>query len=143
MQGMDRARQTIQFRYKMVQKDPPAGTEIRNQNDEESVQLYQSAQQMNRFGRSLLFYASEHEDRFPQSLEEIKKYADSEEHYRWIMENVTYLGAGLTTARPSSRPVAYDKTLLAKGKGTNVVFLDTHIELASPEKLVKLGLPVK
>jgi hypothetical protein len=143
MQGMDRARQTLQFRYKMVQKDPPAGSEAQSQNDVESVQIYQSAQQMNRFGRSLLFYASEHDDRFPPSLEEIKKYADNEEHYRWIMENVTYLGAGLTTAQPSSRPAAYDKTLLAKGKGTNVVFPDSRIELVEPEKLMRLGLPVK
>jgi hypothetical protein len=143
MCGMDRTKQTVQFRYKMVQKDPPAGIEAEKQNDEESVQLYRSAEWMNRLGRSLLFYASEHDDRLPQSLEEIKKYADNEEHYRWIMENVKYLGAGLTCAQSPSLAIAYDKTLLAKGKGTHVVFLDSHIELVEPERLTKLGLLAK
>jgi hypothetical protein len=143
MQGMDRAQQTVQFHFKMVQKDVPAGIKAEKQTDGESLQLYQSGQSMNRLGRSLLFYASEHDDRLPQSLEEIRKYADNDEHYQWIMENVEYLGAGVTCAQSPSLPIAYDKTLLANGKGTHVLFLDTHIEFVEPERLVKLGLPRK
>jgi prepilin-type processing-associated H-X9-DG protein len=88
----------------------------------------------------MLLYASEHEDRLPQSMEEIRTYADSEEQHQWFLENVEYLGAGATVAQAPSVVVAYDKTLLATGKGTIVLFLDTHIEYVEPERFAKYGL---
>jgi hypothetical protein len=88
----------------------------------------------------MLLYASEHEDRLPQSMEEIRTHADSEEQYRWFLENVEYVGAGLTVAQPPTMVVAYDKTLLATGKGTVALFLDTHIEFVEPERFAKYGL---
>jgi hypothetical protein len=88
----------------------------------------------------MLLYASEHEDRLPQSLEEIRPHADSEEQYRWFLENVEYVGEGLTVAEVPSLLIAYDRTLLAKGKGTNALFLDTHIEFIEPDRFARYGL---
>ncbi len=141
MRGVDRARQTVEFRYRMVLEDAPAGTEGEGQADAESLQLARSGEWMNRLGRSLLIYGSENEDRLPQSLEEMRKYAESEEQYQWLVANVEYVGAGLLFSRSSpSLVLAYDKTLLAKGKGTHVLFLDTHIDFVEPEEFAEYGL---
>jgi len=139
MRGMDRSGPTVQFRYRMVLEDAPAGTEGEIQDDAESLQLLRSAEWLNRLGRSLLIYASQNEDRLPPSLE-MRELADSEEQYQWMVEDVEYLGAGVTCAQSPSLVVAYDRTLLAMGKGTNVLFLDTHIEYVGPEKFAKYGL---
>jgi len=139
MRGMDRSGQTVQFRYRMVLEDAPAGIEGEIQDDAESLQLLQSAEWLNRLGRSLLIYANQNEDRLPESLE-IRELADSEEQYQWMVKDVEYVGAGVTCAQSPSLVVAYDRTLLAKGKGTNVLFLDSHIEFVGPEKFAKYGL---
>jgi hypothetical protein len=141
MRGVDRARQTVEFRYRMVQDGAADGIEPVAQEDPESLQLAQSQDWLMYFGRSLLVYANHHEDRLPLSFEEMKKYADSEQHYRWIVENVEYLGAGITTASSPSFLVAYDRTLLATGKGTYVLFLDSHVEFMEPKRLAEHGLP--
>ncbi len=141
MRGADRDRRTVQFRYKLVQPDTPAGAESQTQEDDESLQLLNSARWLCDLGKSVLLYASDHEDRLPESLEALREYAKSDEEYRWMIEDVEYLGKGVTTDDPYSLIVAYDKALLPKGKGTNVLFLDSHIEYAASERLAELGLP--
>jgi len=140
MLGADRAARTVEFRYRMVQENAPdqAGAEV--QEDPESAMLARSADWFNRLGRSVLIYASQHEDRLPPSLEEIRDFADSEEQYQWYLANVEYLGAGLTVAEPPTLLTAYDKTLLATGKGTVALFLDTHIDFVEPKEFAKYGL---
>ncbi len=140
MRGVDRVKRTVEFRYKMVLEGTAGQAEAAPQDESESAQLLRSGEWINRLGRSMLIYANDHEDRLPPSLEEIKPYADSEEQYQWFLANVEYVGAGLTVAEPPSAVVAYDKTLLAMGKGTNVLFLDSHIELVEPERFAKYGL---
>ena len=103
----------------------------------------QSERCLNRLGRSLRFYAHENEDRLPSSLEEIRKHISRQERYQWLVENVEYLGAGLLFSQSPSQVVAYDRTLLAAGKGTNALFLDSHVEFIEPEALAKHGLPGK
>ena len=58
-----------------------------------------------------------------------------------MLYDVAYLGAGLTCDDPVETVVAYDKALLVAGKGTNVLFLDSHVEYADPARLAELGLP--
>lgn len=141
MRGMDPSGQTVQFRYKMVQEDSAIAIEGQGQKDAELLPIYQSARWLCDLGRSVLIYSNDHEDRLPLSLEEMREFADSEENYQWMVQDVEYLGAGVTCAESPSKVVAYDRTLLAKGKGTNVLFLDSHIEFVVPEKLKELGLP--
>ena len=140
MRGMDRSGPTVQFRYKIVQEDPPAGIEGENEQDAELLRVYQSAEWLNRLGRAVLIYASQNEDRLPPSLEAMRELADSEEQYQSMVENLEYLGAGLTCSNSISLVVAYDRMLLGAGKGTNVLFLDTHIEFVEPEKFAEYGL---
>jgi hypothetical protein len=107
----------------------------------ESKRLAESVDQLMRFGRSLLVYANYHDDKLPQTFEEMKRYADSQQDYLWIVENIEYLGAGMTTADPPAVMVAYDRSLLEQGKGTYVLFLDCHAEFVEPERLPQYGLP--
>jgi len=140
MLGADRDARTVDFRYRMVQEDVPGQAQAEVQEDPESARLFRSGDWFNRLGRSMLIYASKHEDWLPQSLEEIREYADSEEQYRWYLENVEYVGAGCSVSNPPTVLVAYDKTLLATGKGTVALFLDTHVDFIEPEGFAKYGL---
>jgi len=139
MGGADRAQQTVQFQYKMVEQDPALASQTAE--EDESHPLYVSASWICDLGKYVLIYAGEHEDRLPQSLAELRDYAQSDEEYRWMVNDVEYLGAGLTGADPLSLVVAYDRTLLGAGKGTNVLFLDSHIEYVEPERFPTLSLP--
>jgi prepilin-type processing-associated H-X9-DG protein len=38
------------------------------------------------------------------------------------------------------RAVAYDRTMLAEGKGTNVLYLDSHVDFENPQELERLGI---
>jgi prepilin-type processing-associated H-X9-DG protein len=53
------------------------------------------------------------------------------------VENREYLGKGKKAMDAPGSPIAYDKTLLQKGKGTNVLFLDGHVAFRSVEELEK------
>lgn len=141
MLGIDRAKRTVQFRFKMVREQASGQAETAAQDDAESLQLAKSQKWIMDLGRSSLYYANDHDDQLPPSVEELRKYANDEEHYRWIVENVEYLGGGHTVAEPPTVPVAYDRTLLATGKGTYVVFLDSHVEFVEPARLARYGLP--
>ncbi|UCD51932.1 MAG: hypothetical protein JSW27_04700 [Phycisphaerales bacterium] len=139
MGGADRAQRTVEFQYKMVEQDPALAR--LTAAEDESHPLHVSARWLCDLGKYVLLYAGEHEDRLPQSLEELRDYAQSEEEYQWMVNDVEYLGAGLTCADPISLVIAYDRTLLAAGKGTNVLFLDSRIEYVEPERFPTLILP--
>lgn len=138
--GADRAARTVEFRYRMVREDAPGQAQADVQEDPESALLARSGDWFDHLGRSVLIYASKHEDRLPGSLEEIREFADSEEQFQWYLQNVEYLGAGMSVAEPPTLLVAYDQTLLATGKGTVALFLDTHVDFVEPEEFAKYGL---
>lgn len=141
MRDMDRDEKTVQFRYKMLREDSAIAIEGVGEKDAELAPIYQGADWLADLGRDVLIYAGEHEDRLPQSLEEMRGRVDDEAYYQWMIRDVTYLGEGVTLADPLSQVIAYDRTLLASGKGTNVLFLDSRIEFVEAERLPTLGLP--
>lgn len=49
-------------------------------------------------------------------------------------EHVQYLGKGVKANDDPARVLAYDKTLLAEGKGTNVLYVDARVEFVTPEQ---------
>ncbi|MHC4500517.1 MAG: hypothetical protein ACYS21_15565, partial [Planctomycetota bacterium] len=49
---------------------------------------------------------------------------------------------GKTAASPPDAVLAYDKTLLEKGEGTNVLFNDTHVAFTRPEQLEKFRITI-
>jgi len=141
MRSMDRAGQTVEFCYKMLQEGSTIAIEGAGERDAELAPIYASAKWLCDLGRDVLIYANDHEDRLPESLAEMREFVDDEEYYQWMVQDVAYLGTGVTFADPVSLVIAYDRTLLAAGKGTNVLFLDSRIEFVETERLTTLGLP--
>jgi|GEM_PF-3260726 len=100
-----------------------------------------SADKLKGLGRALLTFANDHQGNYPDALQELaqKDYID-EQDLKWFLENVQYHVEGKTAADPPNATIAYDKTLLDRANGTNVLFNDSHVAFARPEQLEKLGI---
>jgi len=109
-------------------------------DDQEQAALAKSAETLGKLIRAALIWSNDHGDRLPDSvtvLEDKLNPADKE----WLSKNAAYLGKGMSLwAEDPGHVVAYDKTLLAKGNGTNVVYLDCHVAFENPRKLETLGI---
>ena len=115
---------------------------IGKDGEEELRRVIESAEKLKGLGRALIVYANDDEEgRFPDTLEELHQgdYV-SEKDLEWLLENIGYLGKGKTATDSPGTAIAYDKALLRKGKGTNVLFLDGHVAFERPEQLEKLGI---
>jgi prepilin-type processing-associated H-X9-DG protein len=77
-------------------------------------------------------FANDNNGKMPAALQELKPYVGDD--FQWLVENVTYVGKGQERKEPDT-PIAYDKTLLEKGNGTNILFLDGHVEFRQAEEL--------
>ncbi|MFB0552622.1 MAG: M56 family metallopeptidase [Phycisphaerae bacterium] len=104
-----------------------------------ALQVEDSTQRLLNLGHALLIYANDHDDKYPLSLRRLRDYLNLEE-FNWALANVEYLGHGKTIAVRPDVVIAYDKMLLTKGKGTNVLFNDSHVEFVKPERLKELGI---
>lgn len=91
----------------------------------------ESAEKLKKLGLALFIYASEHEEKYPDTLQELEYCIDT---FQWFLENVEYIGKGKTTMDKSPIPVAYDKTLLEKGNSTNILFNDGHLTFGELKK---------
>ncbi len=142
--AVDESERAIQFRYRVVQAED--GVRAETEDDAESQQLSESVKRLMHFGLLAWNYADEHDGRFPETLEQLKAYAKRfDQDFGWIRDNVGYVGAGGTTndPNPGDTVLAYDRTLLATGKGTYAVFRDGHAEFLPPDLLAKYGLSDK
>jgi hypothetical protein len=138
MLAVDKAKRTVQFRYRMLQAE---GGDTPSKNDAESQQLAESVERLMRFGLMAWKYAEEHNWRYPDTIEELPAYAKMfDQDFQWILDNVGYVGAGKVGQDPPDTLIAYDKTLLARGKGTNGIFRDGHAEFIEPKRLPQYGL---
>jgi len=99
----------------------------------------ESAKKLSNLGKALLIYANDNDDKYPDSLHELRGYLKTED-FAWTWQNVEYLAHGKTIAVRPDTVIAYDKKLLAKRKGTNVLFNDSHVEFVKPERLKELGI---
>ncbi|MBA7629782.1 hypothetical protein ES703_37286 [subsurface metagenome] len=102
----------------------------------------ESANKLLALGMAMVTYSGDYEVKFPDDMRALHKYGNlKKKDLEWLLENVVYLGKGRTdsTIRPNT-VLAYDKTLLAKGKGTNVLFGDLRVAFRTPEQLKKLGI---
>ncbi len=97
----------------------------------------ESMGKLKKLGSMLMLFINDNEERYPDNLEELGQY-DRDGILEWALENVMYLGKGKTITISPHAPIAYDKTLLQHGEGTNVLFNDSHIEAMSYEKLQEL-----
>jgi prepilin-type processing-associated H-X9-DG protein len=100
------------------------------------------ASKLKQIGLAVIMYANEHDNKLPDSLQELKPYIGSESNVLWATNNVEYLGQSKCRepADAASTPIAYDKTLLKEAKGTNVLFNDGHVEFVERQKLKELDI---
>jgi beta-lactamase regulating signal transducer with metallopeptidase domain len=91
-------------------------------------------------GKAVLLYANDHADQLPPTIEKVREYLNSVE-VEWLLANAAYLGKDLSVADYPGRVVAYDKTLWAEGEGTNVLYLDSHVDFENLQELERLGIP--
>ena len=105
----------------------------------ETGKRVESAKKLSNLGKSLLIYANDHDDKYPDSMHEMRGYLRTED-FAWTWQNVEYLAHGKTIAVRPDIIIAYDKKLLTKEKGTNVLFNDSHVEFVKPERLKELGI---
>jgi hypothetical protein len=136
--SLDKSKQTVQFRYRLLTE---GGGDGKADNDAESEQLAQSVKRLMRFGLMAFKYAEDHQWQYPAGIDELKGYAkDFDQDFQWILDNVEYVGAGKRGDDPGDTLIAYDKTLLATGKGTHAVFRDGHATFVPPNKLQEYGI---
>ncbi len=108
-------------------------------------QQLDSLEKLNELGPSLSAYQVSKPHKLPTNLDDIKAYL-SDELIKWAKENIDYFSTypNITDYKSSEIGFAYDKALLEKTKelGTNVVFLDGHVEYCRTKRLRKLGLDI-
>jgi len=107
--------------------------------DIEQVKSALSTEKLKRFGLAVIMYADEHENKLSNTLQALKPYVANDQDFQWIVNNVEYLGKDKNYQPNQPRiPVAYDKTLMEKQSGTNILFMDGHVQFVSPAKLKDL-----
>jgi prepilin-type processing-associated H-X9-DG protein len=94
------------------------------------------AVKLSRLGQAVAVYAADNNGKMPATLKELKPYLCGDD-FKWLIENVKYFGKGQESQEPDT-PIAYDKTLLEKGNGTNILFLDGHVEFRQAEELTSV-----
>jgi hypothetical protein len=97
----------------------------------------ESASKLRRLGVAVVVYANEHNGQLPGTLQQVKDYVGHAEDFRWLLQNVEYAGKGKTLRGSPGELVAYDKTMLANGKGTNILYKDAHVQFLRPEELAR------
>jgi hypothetical protein len=95
---------------------------------------------LTKLGKAVLLYAHDHAGKLPDGIEDVRERFNGMEVER-LLEKAVYLGQGLSTTSSPTRVIAYDKTLLAEGRGTNVLYLDFRVVFETPERLKELGVP--
>ena len=104
----------------------------------ELAQRQESARKLQQLALMLRKYAQDNKETLPNSLDRLRKY-DADDLLAWVSENVAYLGKDISSS-DLSLPIAYDKRLLEKGIGTNVLFNDGAERFARPAELERLGI---
>ncbi|MGE5294753.1 MAG: M56 family metallopeptidase, partial [Solirubrobacterales bacterium] len=90
-------------------------------------------------GKALLMYANDYEDKLPDTPEGVRSFVGDAD-LKWFQDNVEYLGKGRNIADRPDLVVAYDKTVLRKGEGTLVLYLDSRVVFEGAHKLETLGI---
>ncbi len=97
------------------------------------------ASKLKQVGLAVIMYANEHEAKYPDSLEQLREYLKADD-LAWAKQNIEYRAEGKTVADRPDALIAYDQILFKEGKGTNVLFNDSHVEFVKPERLNEIGI---
>lgn len=106
----------------------------------------ESAEKLMQLGIALLIYARDHEGVLPSEFElDPIRQEMSDSDFRWCLGHAEYIGQGKKPSFSSwndrTIEIAYDKTLLRQGEGTNVLFMDCRVEFLGLDRLEELGIP--
>jgi len=136
---VDRAKQVVKFRYASL---PDAAEALKPLGVREHRAIL--AEKLKVCGKTMHLWAGDHGGKFPDTLVEMKEYIEAEKEGdpEWMLENVMYVAAGKASAyrEPHRAIAAYDRTLLERDTGTNVLFLDSHVEFIPAEQLEERGI---
>jgi len=102
----------------------------------------ESEERLHKLALAVKMYGDDHDGGLADGLKELKAYMDEEQEFKWVVENVAYVGKGKNlNVRGATRvPVAYDKALLEKANGTNVLFLDFSVRFLDLKDLQDFGI---
>lgn len=98
--------------------------------------ISESADKLLALGEALLIYSNDHDEQYPDNLQDLEDYL---EDLQWFTEKVEYLGKGKKASDPPDTVIAYDKSMMRRAKGTNVLY-NAHVAFEKPLRLVKLGI---
>jgi hypothetical protein len=105
----------------------------------EIAQRQKSEKKLQQLADMLAKYTVGNNEKYPISLDELKQY-DVENLLPWLHENIEYLNKGKDMSDHPDIAIAYDKRLLEKGTGTNVLFIGGLVNFVRPNELEKLGI---
>ncbi|MDI6449283.1 M56 family metallopeptidase [Anaerobaca lacustris] len=135
---------TADVRLRNISLTAQRMTEIQIETDLEPGRLWRFSRSWNRrdaLPRSIATYRKDHGGRFPSGLEALRNNHD-EDSFRWLLANIAYVGQGKSPDDDPRSVIAYDKTLLAQGRGTYVFYSDGKFEFESPVELAELGISI-
>ena len=118
----------IKIRYKMVPRTSDADAKIT------------SNRMLQDLGKAMVSFAGDHQRTLPNRMEDFAPYLRNKQDIEWLGQNVEYLGKGKSENDRPDTVIAYDRSLLQSQQGTNVLFLDAHVEFLTPERLKELGI---
>ncbi len=118
---------------KLIVKPRPI-TQIATPREAESVS------KLKQLGLAVAMFVNDHNSKLPDTLQELEPYIGKKQDFQWILDNVEYLDKGKKARTPPDAVIAYDRTLLKKGNGTNVLFNDHHVGFRTPKQLEELGI---
>jgi len=133
---------TADVRLRNISLTPQRVTNIQIETDPEPGRLWRFSRSWNRrdtLPGSIATYRKDHGGRFPSGLEALRGNHD-EDSFRWLLANIAYVGQDKSPDDDPRSVIAYDKTLLAEGRGTYVFYSDGQLEFESPVELAELSL---
>lgn len=108
----------------------------------------ESVENLSQFGLILAAYAADHQDKFPDTLEDLfdsireepSTYGLTEELGNWANYNVRYFGKGKTIKDSGETAIAYGNSLFEApaSEGTNVLFVNGQVKFIKKDRLKKL-----
>jgi len=128
----------VVLKYPDYVRNPSADSVEKNDNQIEDKRIH-SAQKLKQLGLAVAMYADDNKDNLPESIQKLKPYIRDEQDYLWLLDYVKYV-LKETKYQPNRPhiPVAYDKALKEEQSGTNVLFLDGHVEFVTAQRLSEL-----
>jgi prepilin-type processing-associated H-X9-DG protein len=103
-----------------------------------------SADRLSRLGTALLFFANDHDDKYPANLNGLlnEQIVLDEDDLALLAQNIEYLGGKVKPLDGPDAILAYDKTLLMQedSQGTTVLYNDSRVTFEYPKSLKRLGI---